>query len=189
LTAPSLAYLPLYYRMRIRWLPRTEMKQENWNQIRVYHPSSLSLHGGAKIRRDLRTTEVFDWNFPLYLIFWAEILVPHIRCHGQCGMYVIWTHSLEATIPSLCPSEFPPSVNVPFITNSDPLVNDPLTVQDAKSGTDWPHWQKAMDEEMTQLRTLGTFTLESLPAARFANGYSALSVMITAIFRAMVPLT
>jgi hypothetical protein len=65
-------------------------------------------------------------------------------------------------------SDFPPSVHVALTANSDPLADDPLTVAEAKSRTDLSHWQKAMDEEMAQLRTLGTFTLEPLPAARSA---------------------
>jgi len=51
---------------------------------------------------------------------------------------------------------------------SDPIADDPLTVAEAKSRTDWPHWQKAMDEEMAQLHRLGTFSLEPLPTARSA---------------------
>jgi hypothetical protein len=48
----------------------------------------------------------------------------------------------------------------------DPISNDPLTVTEAKSRPDWPEWQKAMDDEMAQLRKLGTFSTTTLPSSR-----------------------
>jgi hypothetical protein len=45
----------------------------------------------------------------------------------------------------------------------DPISNDPLTVTEAKSRSDWPEWNTAMNNEMEQLRQLGTFSLMSLP--------------------------
>jgi hypothetical protein len=51
---------------------------------------------------------------------------------------------------------------------SDPISNDPLTVQDAKSRPDWTEWKQAMDEEMAQLQHLGTYSLSPLPKDRTA---------------------
>jgi hypothetical protein len=50
----------------------------------------------------------------------------------------------------------------------DPIANDPLTVEEAKSQPDWPQWKQAMDDEMEQLRKLGTFSHTPLPADRTA---------------------
>jgi hypothetical protein len=51
---------------------------------------------------------------------------------------------------------------------ADPIANDPLTVNEAKSRPDWPEWKKAMDAEMDQLRELGTFSHAPLPKDRTA---------------------
>jgi hypothetical protein len=48
----------------------------------------------------------------------------------------------------------------------DPIANDPLTVEEAKSRPDWPQWKQAMDDKMGQLRKLGTFSHTPLPADR-----------------------
>ena len=75
-----------------------------------------------------------------------------------------WKHRVPDDLPPLDP------INLAFIAsaNSDPLSDTPLAVEEAKSRSDWPHWKKAMDEEMDQLNKLETFKLESLPVDRTA---------------------
>ena len=51
---------------------------------------------------------------------------------------------------------------------ADPISNDPLTVDEAKSRPDWLEWKTAMDNEMDQLRQLGTFSHAPLPKDRTA---------------------
>jgi hypothetical protein len=44
--------------------------------------------------------------------------------------------------------------------------DDPLSLEEAKNRTDWPHWKKAMDDEIQQLETLGTYAKTELPNDR-----------------------
>ena len=44
--------------------------------------------------------------------------------------------------------------------------DDPLSLKEAKNRPDWPHWKKAMDEEIQQLETLGTYAKMELPSDR-----------------------
>jgi hypothetical protein len=50
----------------------------------------------------------------------------------------------------------------------DPVSNDPLTVDEARSHPDWPEWKQAMNNEIEQLYKLGTFSLAALPKDRTA---------------------
>jgi hypothetical protein len=50
----------------------------------------------------------------------------------------------------------------------DPISNDPLTIDEAKSRPNWSEWKKAMDDEMDQLHQLGTFSYAPLPKDRTA---------------------
>jgi hypothetical protein len=46
------------------------------------------------------------------------------------------------------------------------LEDEPKTLAEAKERGDWPEWKKAMDEEMEQLRNLGTYIKVELPEDR-----------------------
>ena len=48
------------------------------------------------------------------------------------------------------------------------LNNEPLSLEEAKSRSDWPKWKQAMDEEIKQLHNLGTYTITKLPEDRKA---------------------
>jgi hypothetical protein len=46
----------------------------------------------------------------------------------------------------------------------------PSTIEEAKATAEWPEWKKAIDEEMSQLETKGTWTMAELPPDRKAIG-------------------
>jgi hypothetical protein len=46
------------------------------------------------------------------------------------------------------------------------LEDEPKTLAEAKERGDWPEWKKAMDDEMEQLRNLGTYIKVELPKDR-----------------------
>lgn len=46
------------------------------------------------------------------------------------------------------------------------LDEEPLSLEEAHGRADWPLWKKAMDEEMEQLKKLGTYTKVDLPSDR-----------------------
>ena len=48
------------------------------------------------------------------------------------------------------------------------LNNEPLSLEEAKSRSDWPKWKQAMYEEIKQLHNLRTYTITKLPEDRKA---------------------
>ena len=55
-----------------------------------------------------------------------------------------------------------------FLANNvDP---DILTIKEAKESSDWPNWQKAIDEELYSLESNKTWTVSNLPKGRTPIG-------------------
>lgn len=48
----------------------------------------------------------------------------------------------------------------------EPLTDEPRTLKEVQSRPDWEDWKAAMDIEINQLHSLGTYTLEELPTDR-----------------------
>jgi hypothetical protein len=58
------------------------------------------------------------------------------------------------------------AVDYAFLAGS--IEDDPMSVKEAKNRPDWAKWKVAMDDEIEQLRKLGTWTLVELPQGRVA---------------------
>ena len=57
----------------------------------------------------------------------------------------------------------PETADIAFIANAN---DDPQSLTEAKTRTDWLQWKAAMDREIEQLKRLGTYELMPCPPDR-----------------------